>query len=376
MSSIISDILEKMKLLNIQELEKIKLRINETISNISSKSEEEELEVSVFIDDSNLWVESQRAYSKKKGLTEILDARARLNLHELLKLVDGTIITKKIYTSKKMNDNNNFKYFESSGFDSNVFYRTCSNGEKCVDSSMACDIVETAITKTPGKIVVFCGDLDFLPAIEKALNNGWKVELFFYEDSISNGYKKLTNEESEYYNENFTINYLDNHINKFVYNNYQWKNTVPYRNSIILSGFDSSMSENDIYDCILQSFLSFKTNNDIINSNIKNLLISSKPEYGINRQLQYHSTKSYFKWVNKSTVIVVFNSVKNNKELKTLIYILSNFCDNFPLVMSFIDFADKKPELLKNVKHDYTYIKNIPDHNDWIVVQKKNKKKN
>ena len=68
--------------------------------------------------------------------------------------------------------------------------------EKEVDAQLLVDVTEIACT-TPvserGTIVLITGDADMCPAVEKITEyDGWTVEIYMWEDSLSGRLKKLS----------------------------------------------------------------------------------------------------------------------------------------------------------------------------------------
>jgi uncharacterized LabA/DUF88 family protein len=72
------------------------------------------------------------------------------------------------------------------GFAHHVYERNCVGKEKKVDVDIACTMMQDAYTiiqndKNNSEICLVAGDSDFVPAISKLINEGFKVELVFWE---------------------------------------------------------------------------------------------------------------------------------------------------------------------------------------------------
>lgn len=85
-----------------------------------------------------------------------------------------------------------------------------------VDTSLTADAVEDIINlaeehSSSGTVLLFTGDADLIPVVEKALKYGWTVEVYSYKDSLSNQFETKKDESDGH----VTIHFLDticNHI--------------------------------------------------------------------------------------------------------------------------------------------------------------------
>jgi uncharacterized LabA/DUF88 family protein len=69
------------------------------------------------------------------------------------------------------------------GFTVKLRYRGHSGESKQDDHHVTADLVETVCTQPgPSTIILVAGDGDYGPALDKALNRGWRVEVFFVEN--------------------------------------------------------------------------------------------------------------------------------------------------------------------------------------------------
>jgi len=77
-----------------------------------------------------------------------------------------------------------WKYVEMEGFEVETFDRDRQNHEKEVDSEIACAITETSLLNEPGTISLISGDKDLRPAVKRALNENWNIEIWFWPKGI------------------------------------------------------------------------------------------------------------------------------------------------------------------------------------------------
>lgn len=83
---------------------------------------------------------------------------------------------------------------------------------------MAVDVTELALTNHGSietAIVVVTGDLDILPAVKKAVNNSWKIEIYTWKGSSSTNLVQYAAEHRE----RVTVQYLEQYIGKFTFTN-------------------------------------------------------------------------------------------------------------------------------------------------------------
>ena len=94
---------------------------------------------------------------------------------------------------------------------------TITGKEKGVDAQLVVDITEMACT-TPKKdrttIIIISGDADIMPAIDLVLKYGWNVEIYMWEDAMSNELKKLPPKEPK-----VVVDYLDGFLQHITFTN-------------------------------------------------------------------------------------------------------------------------------------------------------------
>lgn len=87
-----------------------------------------------------------------------------------------------------------FHFQNFAGFSIKICPRSqITGGEKMLDTSLTADAVEDIIKfyefASYGTVILFTGDADLIPVVKKALKYGWSVEIWSYEDSLSNQFE-------------------------------------------------------------------------------------------------------------------------------------------------------------------------------------------
>jgi uncharacterized LabA/DUF88 family protein len=148
----------------------------------------------VYIDNSNLFIEGQRLSAVSKGFAvNIWDAVERRvfdfswnldygKLHEFLTKQGATLAASKLWGSIPPTDSF-WKMVESKGFQVKTFERSQS-GEKKVDvaiaHNMTKDVYSGAIPKDNSTIILVAGDKDFVPVVQDLVNEQYNVHVCFW----------------------------------------------------------------------------------------------------------------------------------------------------------------------------------------------------
>uniref|UniRef100_A0A1X7TYT2 NYN domain-containing protein n=1 Tax=Amphimedon queenslandica TaxID=400682 RepID=A0A1X7TYT2_AMPQE len=106
-----------------------------------------------------------------------------------------------------------------------VAQRFFQGKEKKVDTQIVADITKTACTTSPEErstIVVITGDADMIPAIEKALQYGWKVEVAIWKGAMSADYKKIEVKSKEGITLKPQLQHLNDHCEDIIFINRKW----------------------------------------------------------------------------------------------------------------------------------------------------------
>ena len=173
----------------------------------------------VFIDDSNLWIEGQKARAKKLVDADN-DPRFRVDLGKFLNLVakDYHISKAFLYGSVPPPNDTVWKAAREKNYDVKTFQRSGSGREKEVDVAMASDIIQE-LYQTESTVnvtfIVVTGDRDLKPPIKKTLEKTVPVELWSWENSMALEFRRMANN-----NPLFTAKKLDDVQDKFGYTAY------------------------------------------------------------------------------------------------------------------------------------------------------------
>ena len=147
-----------------------------------------------FVDNSNVLIEGRRfAQMKRRGrskLSHFTDDRYSIDWGKFLYIVKeqdsrGLADIPVLYGSRPPNEDSVWNRIRDDGFDVKLFDRNIRNKEKGVDMEMGMDIAKLIYGDiTPGIIVIAAGDADYVPAVQRAKDAGWPVEVWFW----SNGH--------------------------------------------------------------------------------------------------------------------------------------------------------------------------------------------
>lgn len=161
-------------------------------SNKRQKKDEKE-QLYVFLDNSNVWIEGKFAVATLEQLGIDHQSRServlngfRIDYGCLLKLIMGDRELGQpalIVGSKPPSNDSLWKRCHEQRFDVKVFPRNAANQEKQVDSTLVTFACKAIYTATRGTIVLVAGDGDYKPVVEQAIEQGWKVEVWFWRSS-------------------------------------------------------------------------------------------------------------------------------------------------------------------------------------------------
>ena len=142
----------------------------------------------IYIDNSNVFIEGQRASGKAKGM-QTLDRGYKIDFGMLYRFATGSAVDIEIgraalFGSRPPPNDSIWKIAESAGFEVHLQDRNAGNKEKKVDTGivtmMLTDLYESA---SPGdRFTLVAGDGDFVPAIKKVREKGHDVDLVFWEN--------------------------------------------------------------------------------------------------------------------------------------------------------------------------------------------------
>ena len=176
----------------------------------------------IYVDNSNIWIGAKKLASKVKGFQSSKDHRVRINIGNLTDVVSKSrdVKTGTLYGSEPPQIDSVWdKIREHKHWTVKTKKKSyLTHKEKEVDAQLLVDVTEVACT-TPvserSTIVLITGDADMCPAVEKIMEyDGWKVEIYTWQDSLSRRLKTLSKR-----NENVICEPLDNHMTEVVFTN-------------------------------------------------------------------------------------------------------------------------------------------------------------
>ena len=173
----------------------------------------------IYVDDSNIWITAKKLAAKKMKTKE--DHRVRIDVGRLTDVVaKGREVAQGfLYGSEPPPVDTVWEKIKQRGWDVEPKRRSTITGkEKGVDAQLVADITEIACT-TPEEerttIIIISGDADAMPAIHKVLKyRGWNVEIYMWEDAMSNELKKLPRKEPK-----VVVEYLDEFLERITFTN-------------------------------------------------------------------------------------------------------------------------------------------------------------
>ena len=152
----------------------------------------------IFIDNSNLFIEGQKAYAKNQQFRGIdKDFRFRINYRNLMDILtkDRTVLYAAFYCSGhlpaklwKIICKKNIQVFR--------FHRNGRNHEKQVDTTLTAHVTRKAIEMgnfydVDLTFVIVAGDGDYIPAFEQVRQENFKLKVYAWKDCLSKRIKKL-----------------------------------------------------------------------------------------------------------------------------------------------------------------------------------------
>ena len=169
----------------------------------------------LFVDDSNVWIEAQKAAAA--GATHLppltdrdRDPRLRINIGKLAnRLCKGRIRGfSALYGSRPPPNDAVWDAWSKFDFETHIFDKNLKNKEKEVDAQMGADLVEKATElrigakssdeimkeKNNAIFIVITGDRDMIPPIKSVLKADIRVELWGWKAGMAKDYYRLSTE--------------------------------------------------------------------------------------------------------------------------------------------------------------------------------------
>jgi uncharacterized LabA/DUF88 family protein len=161
----------------------------------------------IYVDNSNVYIEGKRVSAVAKGLAmniydamnnRILDYAYTISfgrLHEFVAGNDASKIARAVlFGSRPPPDDSIWKYAERAGFELVLEDRNVANKEKKIDTGIVSAMVRDAYKKMNAEsdvIVLVAGDSDFVPPVRDLIEDGFKVEVVFW-DHVSKELKEIS----------------------------------------------------------------------------------------------------------------------------------------------------------------------------------------
>ena len=153
------------------------------------------MECVILLDNSNIFIEGQKASAKRKGVTPSFagekqqsDHSWRIDFDKLLtQLADGRTIRKAFLVGSRPPPNDNvWKMAAQNGFEVITHDRDKKNKEKAVDTELVAQgTLAIATTPSPAVLIIGSGDRDFIPLVGIAHSLKWTVEMTAFSSSFS-----------------------------------------------------------------------------------------------------------------------------------------------------------------------------------------------
>ena len=151
----------------------------------------------VYVDNSNVFIEGKRVSAVAKGLAmnvydamnnRIIDYDYKMSfgrLHEFVAGQDESKIARAVLFGSRPPPNDSvWKYAEQAGFELVLEDRNVANKEKKIDTGIVSAMVRDAYKKMKAgsdAIVLVAGDSDFVPPVRDLIEDGFKVEVVFWD---------------------------------------------------------------------------------------------------------------------------------------------------------------------------------------------------
>ncbi len=148
----------------------------------------------ILVDNSNVFIEGQKASAKAKGIVPATDADKqlsdiswRIDFAGLLgELAEGRPIFEAFLVGSRPPPKDAvWEMAKQGGFKVITHDRDFRNKEKAVDTELAVQgAMAIAMAPEPGILVIASGDRDFIPLVKMAQSRGWTAEMAAFESSF------------------------------------------------------------------------------------------------------------------------------------------------------------------------------------------------
>jgi hypothetical protein len=154
--------------------------------------------IHIFIDNSYMFIEGQKASARALQLTARLDPRIRFNMNKVLSVITGdrVVASQRLYGSEAGSLSSVWNSAKKSAMDVHVFRRSVATGkEKFVNTKIVndlCELMWDVHENTHAVIAVLTGDQTVVaPCRELLTSSAVQLELYAYEQSVSTQFHEL-----------------------------------------------------------------------------------------------------------------------------------------------------------------------------------------
>lgn len=164
----------------------------------------------VYVDNSNIWIEGQRASAVQKGLAKdaweamdqgILDRGWTYDFGRLYELAcppDAQIGRSILLGSRPPKNDSLWQRARDEGFEVEVFDRSAANKEKRVDTRLVTVIMEDSFqhmrSDRGDTAVIVAGDGDYVPAVESLHQRGLRARVVCWKHATNRDLQQMADE--------------------------------------------------------------------------------------------------------------------------------------------------------------------------------------
>ncbi|CAG7827315.1 unnamed protein product [Allacma fusca] len=198
----------------------------------------------LYIDNSNIFINAQKhSASEKNFLDKIQDFRCRINIGKLKEIAckDKKLVKGDLYGSEPPPVDKVWRSIRNKEIKVHTSKKSFGMKEKETDTRIAADATEDLIELksigTPRTFIIFSGDRDMLPVVEKAQKHGWHVHVWSFKIALSkSGILREAN-----LNKCVKIFYIDDYFKELCFYENEWKIAIPRERSLVLT-FDDPLT--------------------------------------------------------------------------------------------------------------------------------------
>ena len=145
----------------------------------------------ILVDDSTIWVEAKRLQSLRKGFLTSEDHRLRIDMGKLASVIASDRPVKKgiLYAAEPPPIHEVWRNIElKAGWDVDRSELKPSHGEKHINAKLVAKATAVAMLTPPNErttMAFVTGDANVIPALKKATNEMWDIEIYMWRDAIS-----------------------------------------------------------------------------------------------------------------------------------------------------------------------------------------------